>query len=176
MEENVIRIGVVGLGRGTAIARELFTIPGTKLVAACDHNPEILEKGYKELSDLAGYEVVGMAYPCGGVNNDDRVAELIRRHTGVKYARTTTTNNCFDLQQNLYRFDPTSYHHDFDSMTRLAEEFIQMKPDKPQIFYIWGHSYEQDFRSDHWVKLEEFFKLISGHDDIFYGTNTEVLL
>lgn len=135
-----------------------------------------VEQDRRNLSDLVGYEVVGMAYPCGGVNNDDRVAELIRRHTGVKYARTTTTNNCFDLQQNLYRFDPTSYHHDFDSMTRLAEEFIQMKPDKPQIFYIWGHSYEQDFRSDHWVKLEEFFKLISGHDDIFYGTNTEVLL
>ena len=51
-----------------------------------------------------------------------------------------------------------------------------MKPEKPQIFYIWGHSYEQDFRSDYWVKLEEFFQLISGHDDIFYGTNREVLL
>ena len=26
------------------------------------------------------------------------------------------------------------------------------------------------------IQLEEFFKLISGHEDIFYGTNTEVLL
>ena len=36
------------------------------------------------LSELCGYEVVGMAYPCGGVNNDDRVAEIIHEHTGVK--------------------------------------------------------------------------------------------
>ena len=61
-------------------------------------------------------------------------------------------------------------------MTELAEKFIAMKPEFPQIFYIWGHSYEQDFRSDYWTKLEEFFRLISGHDDIFYGTNAQVLL
>lgn len=135
-----------------------------------------VEQDRLNLSELAGYEVVGMAYPCGGVNNDDRVAKLIREHTGVRYCRTTTTNNCFDVQDNLYRFNPTSYHHDYESMTELARKFIEMKPEKPQIFYIWGHSYEQDCSSKHWVKLEEFFKLISGHEDIFYGTNAEVLL
>lgn len=135
-----------------------------------------VEQDRRNLSQLVGYEVVGMAYPCGGVNNDDRVAKLIRDHTGVAYCRTITTNNSFDLQENLYRFNPTSYHHDFDSMMKLAEQFIAMKPDKPQIFYIWGHSYEQDFRSDYWTKLEDFFNLISGHEDIFYGTNAQVLL
>lgn len=135
-----------------------------------------VEQDRLNLSELAGYEVVGMAYPCGGINNDDRVAKLIREHTGVRYCRTITTNNCFDVQENLYRFNPTSYHHDYESMTALARKFIEMKPEKPQIFYIWGHSYEQDCSSDHWVRLEEFFKLISGHEDIFYGTNAEVLL
>lgn len=135
-----------------------------------------VEQDRLNLSQLAGYEVVGMAYPCGGVNNDDRVANIIREHTGVRYSRTTNTNNSFDLQENLYRFNPTSYHHDFDSMTKLAEQFIAIQPSEPQIFYIWGHSYEQDCRSDYWVKLEEFFQLIAGHDDIFYGTNREVLL
>ncbi len=135
-----------------------------------------VEQDRLNLSELAGYEVVGMAYPCGGVNNDDRVAKLIRENTGVRYSRTTTTNNSFALQENLYRFNPTSYHHDFDSMTELACKLIEMQPEEPQIFYIWGHSYEQDFRSDYWVRLEEFFQLISGHEDIFYGTNAEVLL
>lgn len=135
-----------------------------------------VEQDRLKLSELAGYEVVGMAYPCGGVNNDDRVAKVIRENTGVRYCRTTTTNNSFAVQSNLFRFDPTSYHHDFESMTQLAHKLIEMKPEEPQIFYIWGHSYEQDFRSDYWVRLEEFFKLISGHDDIFYGTNAEVLL
>lgn len=135
-----------------------------------------VEQDRLKLSELAGYEVVGMAYPCGGVNNDDRVAKVIRENTGVKYCRTTTTNNSFAVQSNSYRFNPTSYHHDYESMTQLAQKLIEMKPEEPQIFYIWGHSYEQDCSSEHWVRLEEFFKLISGHDDIFYGTNAEVLL
>ena len=37
-------------------------------------------------------------------------------------------------------------------------------------------SYEMDYGEDYWIKLEDFFKLISNKDDIFYGTNKEVLL
>ena len=128
------------------------------------------------LSRLVGYEVVGMAYPCGGVNNDDRVAELIKKNTGVRYSRTITTTGSFDLQENLYRFNPTAFHLDFDELMRLGASFIELKPETPKIFYIWGHSYEMDYGADYWVKLEEFFKLISNKDDIFYGTNKEVLL
>ena len=58
----------------------------------------------------------------------------------------------------------------------MGEDFINMKPDKPQIFYIWGHTYEFDYHSDYRVKFEEFLKLISNKDDIFYGTNKEILL
>jgi hypothetical protein len=50
-----------------------------------------------------------------------------------------------------------------------------MKAETPQIFYIWGHSYEFDF-AENWDEFEEFCKMMSGHDDIFYGTNKEVLL
>ena len=128
------------------------------------------------LSELVGYEVVGMAYPCGGTNNDDRVAEIIKNNTGVKYSRTIASTHNFDIQENLYRFNPTVYHLNFDRMMALGEEFIKLKTETPQVFYIWGHSYEMDLGADYWVKLEEFFKLISGREDIFYGTNREVLL
>ena len=135
-----------------------------------------VEQDRLNLSELVGYDVVGMAYPCGGVNNDDRVAKLIRDNTGVKYSRTITCSDSFDLQDNLYRFDPTVYHLDFDKIIRMGTDFINMTPDKPQIFYVWGHTYEFDYRSDYRVKFEEFLKLISNRDDIFYGTNKEVLL
>ena len=128
------------------------------------------------LSELVGYEVVGMAYPCGGVNNDDRVADIIRKHTSVKYSRTITTTGSFDLQENLYRFNPTVYHLHFEKMMQLAEAFVELKPETPKVFYIWGHSYEMDYEADYWIKLEAFFKLISNREDIFYGTNKEVLL
>ena len=135
-----------------------------------------VEEDRKNLEKLVGYDVVGMAYPCGGVNNDDRVATIIKENTKIKYCRTITSNNSFDVQENLYRFNPTVYHLDFEKMMELGKKFIDLKPDKPQIFYIWGHSYEMDYDSENWVKLEEFFKLISNRDDIFYGNNTEVLL
>ncbi len=135
-----------------------------------------VEQDRLNLSELVGYEVVGMAYPCGGVNNDDRVAEIIKNHTGIKYSRTITCTENFDLQDNLYRFNPSVYHLNFDKMMDLGQKFVELKTDKPQIFYIWGHSYEMDFDSDNWNKLEEFFQLISGKDDIFYGTNKEILL
>lgn len=136
-----------------------------------------VEQDRLKLSDLVQYEVCGMAYPCGGVNNDDRVAEIIKSNTGVKYSRTITNTDSFDPQSNLYRFDPNVYHIlELDRLTEMGKRFVETETDKPQIFYIWGHSYELDFEPDSYVKLEEFFKLISGRSDIFYGTNKEVLL
>lgn len=126
------------------------------------------------LSKLCGYAVIGMAYPFAAYN--ERIERLIRQCTGVKYARTACATNNFDLQSNLYEFNPTSRHHgQFDDLFELAEEFIKLECAEPKIFYIWGHSYELDIHDD-WTKMEQFCNLISGRDDIFYGTNTEVLL
>lgn len=135
-----------------------------------------VEQDRLNLSELAGYEVIGMAYPCGDVNNDDRVAEIIRDHTGVQYSRTITSAYTFGPQENLLRFNPTVYHMEWDKMLELGRTFVELKPDTPQVFYIWGHSYEMDFAPDYWIQLEEFFQLVAGRPDIFYGTNKEVLL
>lgn len=160
---------------GHEIAAHTLTHPN---LTQCE-NDEIIaqvENDRQALSELAGYEVVGMAYPCGGVNNDDRVAGIIKKNTKIRYSRTISANKSFAVQENLLRFNPTIHQLDFDKMMVLGQEFIGLKPDVPQIFYIWGHSYEMDFAPDYLTKLEEFFKLISNKDDIFYGTNKEVLL
>ena len=39
------------------------------------------------LEELTGKEVRCMAYPCGGVNNDDRVAGVIRDTSLIGFAR-----------------------------------------------------------------------------------------
>ena len=166
---------VKSIYEGHEVAAHTLTHP---YLPGCDDNEVIrqVENDRLNLSELVGYEVVGMAYPGGCQNNDDRVAEIIKNNTGIKYARTIADNGSFDPQSNLYRFDPTVYHLDFDKMMALGEEFISLKTETPKICYIWGHSYEMDYGADYWVRLEEFFKLISGKDDIFYGTNKEVLL
>jgi hypothetical protein len=117
-----------------------------------------------------------MAYPCGGVNNDDRVAEVIKENTGVRFSRTITSSHSFVQCENMFRFDPTVYcFGEFDKTFELAREFIKLETKEPRLLYIWGHSYEFDIR-DEWERFEELCRLLSGHDDIFYGTNSEILL
>ena len=133
-----------------------------------------IEEDRKNLESILGYKIYGMAYPGNG-NDASRVADIIKECTAIKYARTTSSTLKFDLQDNLYLFNPTVHHHDYDNLFRLGEEFIKLKTDTPKLFYIWGHSFEFDIFDD-WGKFEDFLKLVSGKDDIFYGTNTEVLL
>ena len=144
-----------------------------------DNQDEIIrqvEGDRLRLSELCGYEVVGFAYPCGGVNCDDRVADIIRKHTGIRYGRTILSNHSFEKQADLYQFQPTVYHHgDWDSMIKLGEQFLDLQPDTPSVMYIWGHAYEFDINNS-WDRFEEFLKMMSGRSDIFYGTNKEVLL
>ena len=126
------------------------------------------------LSEILGYEVVGHAYPMGDC--DRRVADLLRDHTGVKYARTVTSTHNFDIQTDMHLFNPTVYHHrEMDEMFRLGEEFLSLKTDEPKLFYIWGHAYEFDIHDD-WKRFEEFLEMISNREDIFYGTNRECLI
>jgi peptidoglycan/xylan/chitin deacetylase (PgdA/CDA1 family) len=135
-----------------------------------------VEEDRKCLSNIVGYDVCGMAYPCGGVNNDERVAAIVKEKTGVCYSRTIASTHLFDLPKNVYRLDPTVGVHEYKNLFPIAEKFLSMKPDSPQLFYIWGHSYEFDVMDEmSWERFEELCALISGKDDIFYGTNKEAL-
>lgn len=161
---------------GHEVAAHTLTHPTLPFVEDEKEIIRQVEEDRLALSDIVGYEVKGFAYPGGGVNYNSHIADLLRENTGVKYCRTTVSNASFDLQDNLYEFKPTVYHHrSMDEMFALGEKFISLKPDKPQIFYIWGHAYEFDI-ADTWDRFEEFLAMISGKDDIFYGTNKEVLL
>ena len=160
--------------RGHEIAGHTLTHPS---LVGLDEEEIVrqVEEDRQALSELAGYEVVGMAYCGGGVNYDARVAEIIRRRTGMKYCRTTQTDESFAPQSDLYVFRPTVWHGDWDRLFALGERFLAAESGRPAVLYVWGHAYEFDI--DHtWERFEEFCRLISGKPDVFYGTNREVLL
>ena len=160
---------------GHEIAGHTLTHPALSKLSDGDIIKEV-EEDRLALSEIAGYEVVGMAYPGGTGCINENVAELVRSKTGVRYARTTTSTHSFDLQDDLILFNPTVYHHrEWDALFALGEAFLSLQPDKPQLFYIWGHAYEFDIHGD-WERFEDFCRLISGQADVFYGTNREVLL
>ena len=161
---------------GHEVASHTLTHPNLTRIA--DENEIIrqVEQDRAKLSELVGYDVVGFAYPGGGVNHDDRTAEIIRKNTGIKYCRTNASSYSFDIQTDLYKFNPTVYHcAEFDTMIELGNKFLETKSEDFRVFCIWGHSYEFDI-DDNWQKFEEFCSMMSGREDIFYGTNREVLL
>ena len=162
---------------GHEVAVHTLTHP---LLPMIEDDGEIIrqvEEDRLNLSELCGYEVIGMAYPCGGQNHDDRVANIIRENTGVKYSRTIISNNSFALQDELYKFQPTVHSYvGFDRLMELGKSFLALDADRPQLFYVWGHAYEFDVHDGDWERMEEFCKMMSGRDDVFYGTNKEVLL
>ena len=131
-----------------------------------------VEEDRKRLSELVGYEIHGFAYPCGYVN--DRVISVIKERTGIKYARSVRITENFLPQRNLYDMEFTTRNFG-ENFLKLTRDFVELKTDKPRIFSVWGHAYEFDWKRN-WHVFEEFCKIISGHGDIFYGTNSEVFL
>lgn len=159
---------------GHEIAAHTLTHPGLYSLSD-DELVRQTEEDRLKLSYLAGYEVVGMAYPCG--HNDDRIEHVLRTRTKIKYARVVETTHNFDIDSNLMRYRGTIYHHtEWENLFDTGKKFLELQTDKPQLLYIWGHAYEFDIYPERWEQFEEFCRMISGQKDIFYGTNSEVLL
>lgn len=172
-QTTISRMNIKGL-------KELYH--GHEIAVHCLTHPNLAEQTIEtihneiyqdkvNLQNIFHSNIIGMAYPYG-VYNEDIIGVL--RENGIKYARTVNDSENFMLQDNLLEFRATC-HHNNKNLMKLAEEFINLEPSEPSIFYVWGHSYEFDVDNT-WDMIEEFCAKISNRDDIFYGTNAEVLL
>jgi len=124
----------------------------------------------ENLEELCGYPVRGMSYPFGTYNDSTLNAF---EQCGIVYSRTTASTNNFQLPNNFLTWHPTCHHN---KCLELAKEkyiknlnYIWRIP----LFYVWGHSYEFD-NDNNWELIEEFCKLMSGRDEIWYATNIEI--
>lgn len=162
---------------GHEVAVHTLTHPNLTEIGNDNEVLRQVEQDRVNLSELVGYEVEGMAYPCGGVNCNTRVAEIIKNNTCIKYARTIGVTKSFEPYNDLYQYKGTLYHHgDWDSLFDMGQRFLELKTDTPKVFYIWGHAYEFDIYPERWKQFDEFCRMMSKNEDIFYGTNKEVLI
>ncbi len=127
------------------------------------------------LTELVGYDVIGMAYPFGILSEDGKEVKVLKERTPIRYARTVDDSGKFDLQENLLAFAPTT-HWAAEGVDELIDKFLALDTDEPQLFYIWGHSYELDQFDGAEERFEKLCQKLAGREDIFYGTNREVLL
>ena len=104
---------------------------------------------------------------------NDEVVQILKK-CKIQYARSVVSSGAFKLQKNLLIFKPTCHHAD-ENIWELLEKFLKEKSEEKQLFYIWGHRYEFDVNNN-WKRMEEILDRLIGHNNIFYGTNREVLL
>ena len=126
----------------------------------------------KELSRLAGYPIIGHAYPGG--SSSDRVVACLKKY-GVIYAREVWWTGSFSIPENPLRYRATSMVHS-KKLFELANQFIAAEPQTGDLlFYIWGHGYELDFGTEHcnWKRFERFCEKIAGQKDVVYCTNKQ---
>ena len=135
---------------------------------------ESLARDIAELSDIAGYQIAGHAYPYG---MHTMSAENWLRSNNILYARCGPglKSNPFRFPENPLRYVPTCWFNS-NKAFKLIDEFIEAKPDNGNmLFMMWGHSYEMEygFRKCTPARLDQIFSRIAGHRDIVYCTNKE---
>lgn len=136
---------------------------------------EILEDR-RRLEELVPYLVQGHAYPFGIY---DKSVLAMLKAAGIRYARTVVSTGTFELPEDFLEWHPTCHHAD-PRLMELAEAFCEGKENpqiinRPQLFYLWGHSYEFA-RQDNWEVIENFLSYVSGfQEEIWMATNGEIV-
>lgn len=157
----------------TLTHRNLTTLSDAEAAREAEEDRQALEAWFSR-------PVYGMAYPCGGVNNDERTAEILARCTNVKFARTIDASHSFSLppKERFLRLPPTVHQAETERLRRLTEEFLLAEgtPEKPLLFFLWGHAYEYECFSGLEEELKRTLDKLCAKGDIFFGTNGEVLL
>ena len=149
---------------------------GYKHEALAMIKPEQMEESIRMdvegLSTLAGYPIVGHAYPGG--SSSDKVAACLKKY-GIIYAREVLATGTFSFPKDPLRYRATSLVWN-KKLFDLADRFIKAEPQTDDLlFYIWGHGYELDFATElaSWERFERFCEKIAGQKDILYCTNKQ---
>lgn len=122
------------------------------------------------LEELSGYPVRGMSYPNGLYN--DMVVDILKA-TGIEYCRVVETHKNFSMPQDFLRWQGTCHHN--ENLLELGRKFLEQPyKNRPHLMYVWGHSKEFD-TDDNWDLIENFCKMMSDKDDIWYATNIEIV-
>lgn len=124
----------------------------------------------KNLEQIFGKQVHGMAYPYGKYN--DAVVSILK-NAGIYYSRTTICTQKFNLPDDWLRM-PATCHHKDPGLMDLADKFLALTVRfDPKVFYVWGHAYEFEDMNN-WDVIENFCEKMANKNDIWYATNMEI--
>jgi peptidoglycan/xylan/chitin deacetylase (PgdA/CDA1 family) len=182
MTADEIRDNILAKGHEVAVHGERHMAPGIAFPHLAIRDIQHCREALEEEFDII---VRGMAYPDSGItkmhngNNYPMIREYIK-DLGIVYSRTLgADHNRFLLPEDFIAWLPNA-HHKNPNLFKYAEEFVSIKEEGlyasrryPNLFYLWGHSYEFD-NDDNWDLIERFCETVGGKDDTWYATNIEI--
>ncbi len=124
----------------------------------------------RALERAVGYPVRGLSYPNGSYSKE--IVELLPK-LGIRYSRVVGNTDDFAMPEDYLLWRATCHHN--HNLIENGKRFLAL--DKTQylyMMYVWGHSYEFP-RDDNWDMMEEFCRMVSGRDDIWYATNIQIV-
>lgn len=158
-----------GLYKGHEAASHTVSHPTLTCCSPEQAALQILEDR-RTLERLTGAPVRGLAYPNGIY--DRRIMDMLPA-LGIRYARTVHDTGGFLMPQDFYAWDPSCHFR--RGVLELADQFAALnKPNRLQLFYVWGHSFELSSEND-WQLMEIFCQKMCRHADIWYATNIEIV-
>lgn len=122
------------------------------------------------LERVVGYPVRGMSYPNGSYTRE--IVNMLPA-LGIEYCRVVGNTDDFAMPEDYLLWKATCHHnhHLLENGRRFVELF---KTQYLYMMYVWGHSFEFP-RDDNWDMMEEFCRMVSGRNDIWYATNIQIV-
>ena len=168
---HISRSEAADLYRGHEIATHARNHPHLEQLTREEMQVQISED-IRSLTQIAGYPVLGHAYPYGSYNEE--VVEVLREN-GIRYARTTRSTGDFAVPENPLFLHPTCHHRD-PRVFELIRRFLDTEPaDGDMLFYLWGHTFEFDRNEEFnsWTHIEKVLDAAAGRKDVEYVTNMQ---
>lgn len=125
----------------------------------------------RNLEEIAGYPVRGMAYPYGTYSTE--VVEILHS-LGICYSRTVKSTHSFGFPEDYLTWHPTCHYMEKET-PELIDRFLSMNSDNLSLFYLWGHSYELD-GNDNWDLMEQICRKFGAAEDVWRASNMEIYL
>ncbi len=127
------------------------------------------------IAKLTGYAPVGLAWPGGDTEWNERNVRAILAGTNIRYGSCTTRTGDFSLPTYFMQWQPTCGFSDGDCLA-LLDRFIAAEPTEDMLFFVWSHGYELDLYHS-WDKFETMIATIAAaaetDDSIVFVTNAE---
>lgn len=110
---------------------------------------EQVENDRRTLEELSGQTVTSMAYPGGGENSDERVADILRRRTKILCARAYLPTYGLDFPEDPLLWHPTCHVRD----PRVPQMLRELEERQDGLLFLWAHAYNLHYENL-WERLQ----------------------